>query len=474
MAKRFVGVVLFGLILFIYFFKTPSASHVMAASLTSVADTITTSRPSAASPLNANLATTDVTATIYDNGSRYLASDSARIRRTSDDTDIVTGLTVASQSAARTTVYFTAAAGTAAQAGKDVLVTNITAVHTVSFINPNPIPIGGKIKITFPGSATNPNYASPSATMFSFNGLSASNIKLNLSAGTATCSFAITLASNLITCTTATAAISAGTTVTILIGCSSAAAATCAVANQVPSIINPSKTAAAGTADTWTVTVQTTDGSDIEIDSAKSKIGTIESVQVLANVDPTLTFTIAAVTDGAAINTGNTTGCTNTEISTAGITTTATVVNLGTLSQSSINIAAQLITITTNAANGYSLTATSSGHLINPATGFWITDSTTPTVMTAGTTWFGVHPCGLDVTSGTWATGATGGGAGAKYGWPTQIASVTLASDSVGPVGNSIATGNGLTSVEYAGTVDVSIPAGQYASAITYVATPTF
>jgi len=469
MAKKFgAGLIVF--IVLLYFFASPKASF--AATLTSVKDTITTSRPSAASPLNANLATTDTTATIYDNGSRYLASDSARVRRTSNDTDILTGLTVASQSAARTTVYFSAAAGTAAQAGTDVLVTNITAMHAVSFVNPNAIPIGGKIKITLPGSATNPNYASPSATMFSFNGLSTSNIKLGLSAGTATCTFTITLASNLITCTTATAVISAGTTVTILIGCSGNTGATCDT--QVPTLINPTKTASAGTADTWTVTVQTTDGSDIEIDSAKSKIATIETVQVLANVDPTLTFTIAAVSDGSAINTGNTTGCTNTEVSNAGLTSSATVVNLGTLADSRINIAAQLITISTNAINGYSLTATSSGHLINPATGFFIPDSTTPTVMTAGTPWFGIHACGLDVSSGTWATGATGGGAGAKYGWPTQTSSVTLASDSTGPVGNSITAGNGLISTEYASTVSVAIPAGQYSSAVTYVATPTF
>src|SRR3989344_8351151 len=236
MAKKFgAGLIVF--IVLLYFFASPKASF--AATLTSVKDTITTSRPSAASPLNANLATTDTTATIYDNGSRYLASDSARVRRTSNDTDIVTGLTVASQSAARTTVYFTAQAGTAAQAGTDVLVTNVTAVHTVKFIATTDIQIGDKIKITFPGSATNPNYASPSATMFSFNGLSNTNIKLNLSSGTGTCTFAAPdLTLNQITCTTATAVITAGTPVTILIACSSGAAATCAVGNQVPTIIN--------------------------------------------------------------------------------------------------------------------------------------------------------------------------------------------------------------------------------------------
>jgi len=85
-----------------------------------------------------------------------------------------------------------------------------------------------------------------------------------------------------------------------------------------------------------------------------------------------------------------------------------------------------------------------------------------------------VHACGLDVASATWATGATGAGAGAKYGWPTAATSVTLASRTTGPVGNSVTTGSGLTSVEYASTIDVTVPTGLYASIITYVATPTF
>ncbi len=406
------------------------------------------------------------------------------------------GLTIASQAAALTTAYFTAAAGTAAQAGTDVLVANITAVHTVSFKNPNPIPIGGKINITFPGAATNPNYASPSATMFSFNGLATGNIKLNLSTGTATCTFTITLSANQIVCTTATAVIAANTTVTILIGCSSAGAATCATANQIPTIINPTKTAAAGTADSWTVTVQSTDSGGIEIDSAKTKIATIETVQVYATVDPTLSFSIAGVADATAINTGNTTGCLNTETTNTGIAATATVVNLGTLGATPSvtntkikNIAAQLLSVTTNAANGYTLTATASSHLLNFGTGFYIVDATTPAVFPSGTPWYGIHSCGLDTTNSTvgttfwqstasntncntYITGSTGNIC--KYGWPTQTTSVTLAANPVGPIDNTITAGSGLTSVEYAAGVNSSVPPGIYQAQITYVATPTF
>ncbi len=444
------------------------------ATLSNASDTITTSRPSAATPLSANAAATDAQISVLNNSSRFLASDSAKIVRTSTGGDVVTGLTVASQSAALTSLYFTAAiGGSGAQAGTDVAVTNITAMHAISFVNPTPIPSGGKIIITFPGTSTNPNNASPSATMFSFNGLSASNIQANFSAGSATCGFAINLSTNTITCTTANANIAANTTTTILIGCSANSGATCST--QVPTLINPTKTAGAGTADLWAVSIQTQDASGINLDYAKVKIGTIESVQVQANVDPTLSFVIAGLSSAtSAINEGNATGCTNSESANTGIVSTATTVNLGTLSLAAININAQLLTVATNGINGYSLTATSSGHLINPATGFWIPDNgTSPGTFTAGTPQFGIHPCGSDVSSATWAIGTTGGGAGAKYGWPTQTGMVTLASDATGPILGTTAT-HGVTSVEYAGTINASIPAGIYTSVITYVATPTF
>ena len=240
-------------------------------------------------------------------------------------------------------------------------------------------------------------------------------------------------------------------------------------------MINPTKSAAAGIADVWKISIASQDNISIGLDSGFAAIGTIESVQVQATVEPTLTFTIAPVS--GAINTGNTTGCVNTESVSSGIPSTPTVVNLGLLNTANINISAQLITISTNAQGGYALTATSSGHLINNANGVWIPDSITPAAMTINVPWFGIHPCGLNVNGTTWGTGATGGGVGAKYGWPTPTTAVTLASATSGPIGNTAATGGvgaGLTSVEYAGAVDVSIPAGIYTSVITYVATPTF
>ena len=472
--------------IFILFFLSAKSSY--AATLASVSDTITTSRPSASAPLNANQAASASQVTVADNGSIYLASDSATFRPDTGET-IDTAKNVSSMSAQISgtpntrIVYFTNTVTNTHHAGDPVVVPT-TAIHTVSFRTVAAIPTSGKITIKFPALTTGDanNAASPSATTFQLNGLSDTQVKITAGlSGAATFDGVYTAPTNgtsptIALALTSTTTIAANTLVTIKLGCTGADDQTCTT--NTPTIINPTKTAAAGTADSWALTITTTDVTNsIDLDSAKIKIGTVESVQVQATVDPTLTFTIAGIANSTAINTGNTTGCTNTETTNTGIASTATTVNLGNLSSAAINISAQLITISTNAQNGYSLTATSSGHLINPATGFWIADSTTPTVMTAGTPWFGIHACGLNVASGTWATGATGGGANAKYGWPTQATSVSLASVATGPIGNTAATGGvgaGLTSVEYASTVDVTVPAGIYSSVITYVATPTF
>lgn len=456
-------------------------NNAKAASLISTKDTITTSRPSASAPLASDQAASATQVTIADNKSFFLASDSAVLRADTGQTQNT--VTVASMSASNTpasnqrVIYFVAGPANTHHSGTAIH-TAVTAMHTVQFTTVAAIPSSGKVILTFPGSAD--TSASPSATTFAFNGLTSANAAANISYkldGSATCTF--TVAAPAITCVSS-AVLAAGTTITFLIGCADASTNETSCTTQSPRLINPTKTATGGqgasatTADIWKIGIKTTDSSSVEIDSATAVIGTIESVVVTATVDPTLTFTITGIGDATAINTGNTTGCTNTESTNTGLGSSATNINLGIITSSTINIAAQRINITTNGIGGYSLTATSSGHLINSATGYWVADSTTPAVMTAGTPWFGIHACGLDVASATWATGATGGGAGAKYGWPTTTSSVSLASDTTGPIDNTITAGSGITSVEYAATVNAAVPQGIYSSYITYVATPTF
>ena len=473
----YVGIAL--TLLFFVFSVFPKGAS--AATLASASATLTTSRPSASAPLSANQAASATQVSVVDNGSIYLASDSAILRP--DVGETMNTVTVASMSAAsggNRTVYFTSTITNTHHAG-DAVTTAISAMHKIRFIT-NPIPNGGKIIITYPGSAD--NTASPSATTFAFNALTAGNIVAN----NATCTF--TISSPSITCTLS-AAISSPTTVTILVGCSAQSGGECTT--QVPTLINPTKSAVAGTADIWKVNIDTQDASSVAIDTVSVALGTIESVQVLATVDPSLTFTIAGVTNGLAVNTGNVTGCLQTETTNSGLTATATTVNLGVLANTPSvnttkigNIAAQLLTVTTNAVNGYSLVATSSGPLRNLSTGYDIGSSTTPTAFpSTPAQWFGLHACGLDTNPASTFWNSTGGNTNCnsvisggtnacKYGWPTQTSPITIAYRTTGPVGNLLVTGSGLTSVAYAAGVDARVQAGTYQTVVTYVATPAF
>ena len=336
-------------------------------------------------------------------------------------------------------------------------------MHTIKFTTATVIPSGGKIIISFQGGAN--TSASPSASTFAFNGLSEPVVKVN----NANCSF--TVQSPSITCTLSSQVLQ-NTTITIFLGCSAQTAGFCNI--QAPTLINPTKTGVIGISDIWSVSLTTQDTTGNIIDTADTRVGIIESVQLKAVIPPSLTFTISGINNNAPINSGNTKGCTNTESTNTGLSSTATTLNLGSLSTGSINISAQLLTVTTNSQNGYVLSATSSGHLTNLSSGAWLSDSTTPQSMTSGTTWFGIHPCGLDTDQSLWGSGQTGGGAGAKYSWPTKTGNITLASRSNGPISSSLIEGEGLVSVEYAATIDSSVPAGVYSSTITYSATPTF
>jgi len=359
--------------------------------------------------------------------------------------------------------------------------TAITARHVVFFKTTNAIPDNGDIQIIFPvGNTSNPNYASPNG--FSFNGLADTDLSASFSPSGPSCdNWTITPSSGLVQCNLGTGP-TGPTTITINIGISR---------TNPPVLVNPTKDPDTniGTADRWTVNLKTRDDNNLELDSSKVSIATIESVQVYATVEPYITFTIAGVADSVAVNTDNS-GCGSTEPTNTGIGSTATVVNLGVLLDTKVSLAAQLLTVTTNGNYGYSLTATSSGHLISPSIGYWIADAQgTPTndntpvplTITHGSPKFGIRPCGQDAyytsTPGdVWASDPCSADGGCKFANPSATYYYTLASDSTGPIGSGSGDGanDGLTTVEYAASISTIVPAGNYRTTITYVATATF
>src|SRR3989344_3294027 len=231
------------------------------------------------------------------------------------------------------------------------------AAHTVQFTTQTTIPSNGKVFIGFPGVAN--NTASPSANSFAFNGLTSANIQTS----NITCS-SWTISAPSITCVTSSS-VTSGTVITFLIGCSTSTGATCTSVN--PIIINPSKTNPVGTGDLSKIRVSTFDASANELDTAAVSMTTIEGVVVSIGVEESMTFTIGGINNGQPVNTQNTTGCSNTETTNSGVSSTSSLVSLGILGNTPkdintkvSNIAAQLLTISTNATGGYVISATSS------------------------------------------------------------------------------------------------------------------
>lgn len=134
-----------------------------------------------------------------------------------------------------------------------------------------------------------------------------------------------------------------------------------------PSPSSTSKTA--GAADTYAFYVDHLDSSFQVVDSTQGRIAVVESVRVSATVDPTITFTIAAVSTG-------TTACGVA----ADVTTTATSVPFGSVSLASFMDAAQQLSCVTNAAGGYAVTALENDQMnilsgSGPDTATYIADS---------------------------------------------------------------------------------------------------
>jgi hypothetical protein len=490
--KRLLFIPLFLLLIGIFF--APKAH----AALSNVADTINTSRPSASAPLfSAQVGGSTVgQVTIIDNGSMFLASDSAVLQ--SDTGQGQNVMTVASMSAQQVgppvqrNVYFTSAISNAHHAGT-ALVTNVTATHIIELTPGTLIPNGGKIVITFPGAGS--NIASPSATGFSFNNLQTTAVICN---PTSACAGGVSVSAPTVTVTT-NALQPAASPIYIAIGCTgtlnvSGGFGNCTV--YAPALINPTVSSNATcpgnptvcNADIWKLQIQTQDTGSVVLETSRIVIGTINAVQVYATVEPTMTFSIAGLTAGTnwgggsgAVNCGN-------ENTNTGIDTSATVVNFGSLNNGNFSKAAQVLTVSDNGSYGYDIIATSSGRLINTSSGVWLPDANggngltandTPAPMgiknASGSAFFGISPCGNDVPAIWGGASHIANNSNFSNPWNTGVNGFAgiLATYSGSNVNGNDAT-HGLIVVRYVASIASNTPAGLYTTALTYVATPNF
>jgi hypothetical protein len=107
-----------------------------------------------------------------------------------------------------------------------------------------------------------------------------------------------------------------------------------------------------GTADTYSYIVRNYNASDSLVDSTAGQVAHIEAVRVTATVDPTINFSIAGIASGA----------TRCGVSTD-VTTTATSVPFGLMTLNSFKTLAHNLTVSTNASSGYVVTAAENDEL---------------------------------------------------------------------------------------------------------------
>ncbi len=224
-----------------------------------------------------------------------------------------------------------------------------SAIHTITFKNQTTV-VNGSVEVYIPAGGSSSGESNDGAPNggsyagFDMNNLTSSNV--TCSGGSVTWTPQAPAAYQLVGSTryhkfscTYSGTLSSGSSVTFTIGDTSKK-----LINPAPKVTG-SYTHAQGTADTYNALIRLLDGSTNIIDSIIITISTIEAVLVSATVNPSLTFQIEGQNSGTICGqTLNVTSSTAYSVPFGDITQTNTFLN-----------AAQKLTISTNAANGYEI-----------------------------------------------------------------------------------------------------------------------
>lgn len=232
----------------------------------------------------------------------------------------------------------------------DLVVASRSASLTVNFTTVSAIS-GGKFRILVPAATANSNDALPDQTGWDFGGGDNSTVTVtcpdDLSSGGDSYDFAAGTAEaaglvrdgrtyHVFTCTY-TGAGGNGTTFD-----------TTGKQFVISNLINPapSSTHSEGYADTYRVVVEHLTGADVLVDQTEAAVAVLESVRVTATVAPQITFRILGVAASTSVC-GQTTS----------VATSPILVPFGELFIDTFKYAAQQLVVSTNADNGYTVTA---------------------------------------------------------------------------------------------------------------------
>ena len=213
----------------------------------------------------------------------------------------------------------------------------VVSNHTITFTTPTGVAAGEDIVITFPAGFTGIG-SLVAADLDLLNGATDEDL---IDGAASAANWNVTAAGQVITITSGTDTIPGATTVTIEIGTNATFPG--AGTNQ---ITNPA---------TGSYQVEITVGSGN--DTGAMNLAIVDNVTVNASVDTLFTFTVTGVASAQTVN-GTTTGG----------ATTATNIPFGALDANTASTAAQDLSATTNAANGFVVTVTANGQL-NSTTG---------------------------------------------------------------------------------------------------------
>ena len=332
--------------IFIFVFLSFPFNQIEAGSLTSIKDTLSTSRPSVYTAITGSVSAGD-TAIPVTNTAGILQGDNVTLCTTAACT--TSEIRVVASIVSNTQLALTVGTTNPYTVSSFVIYKAISK-HTITVV-PRSTVTGGKFVVTLPGDAT-PNDSIPASGGFDFNKITTADV--TLSPGTIGTVATSTPGGAVVFTIPFTGTIASGTAQTITIG-------------NTNLLLSPTKTAAQGTADTFTVQVDETDSGTNVIDTTQARVATIESVTVSAVVVPSLNFTINAVAQSTTV---------------AGVSTdvasTATTVPFGNLTVATNRTVAQYLHIDTNSNSGYIITAQSDGSL-RKTNGTVITDfSLTP------------------------------------------------------------------------------------------------
>lgn len=237
------------------------------------------------------------------------------------------------------------------------------------------------------------------------------------------------------------------------------------------------------TADTYSVKVQNfTNGADptgTPPDQTTGKIAVIESVRVTATVDPSISFSIAGVASGA--NPCGTGATNQTDVDTTTGTNAPLAVPFGTLPLNTFVDAAHLLTVSTNAVNGYIVTAQENDQLgKDGGTATFISDAD------------GDNALADEDTSDTWDTASGNPGFGytlksvnlatvpfTSTGTTFNVRRFPSVADPDSPLVQTIMSSTGTSdahtaNVCYRISIAATQAAGNYENQITYTATASF